>query len=224
MSFNDLGIILTTNQQEQLNIYKDFLIEYNKHTNLTAITNEDDIYLKHFYDSLTITKVIKLDNQKVLDIGTGAGFPGLVLKIVYPDLDVTLLDSNNKKTKFLTELTNKLNIKVNIVNERAEEYIINNRESYDLVVSRAVANLNTLVELAIPYLKVNGYFIAMKANAKEEIDSSLNAIKVLNSSIEDTIEFKLNNTDLRTLIKIKKNNKTDIKYPRRYDKIIKQPL
>ena len=224
MSFNDLGIILTTNQQEQLNIYKDFLIEYNKHTNLTAITNEDDIYLKHFYDSLTITKIIKLDNQKVLDIGTGAGFPGLVLKIVYPDLDVTLLDSNNKKTKFLTELTNKLNIKVNIVNERAEEYVINNRESYDLVVSRAVANLNTLVELAIPYLKVNGYFIAMKANAKEEIDSSLNSIKVLNSSIEDTIEFKLNNTDLRTLIKIKKNAITDIKYPRRYDKIIKQPL
>ena len=231
MSFNELidklkelNIILTTYQQEQLITYKDFLIEYNKHTNLTAITNEEDIYLKHFYDSLTITKTISINNQKILDIGTGAGFPGLVLKIVYPNIDITLLDSNNKKITFLKELTNKLNINVNLVNERAEDYITNNRESFDIVVSRAVSNLNTLVELSLPYVKVNGYFIAMKANAKEEIENSLNAIKTLNSSIEDINEFKLINNDPRTLIKIKKNKETDIIYPRRYEKIIKKPL
>ena len=223
-SLKELNIELTTYQQDQLLTYKDFLIEYNKHTNLTAITNEEDIYLKHFYDSLTITKIIEINNQKILDIGTGAGFPGVVLKIVYPDIDITLLDSNNKKITFLKELSNKLNINVNLINARAEEYIINNRESFDIVVSRAVANLNTLIELSIPFVKVNGYFIAMKANAKEEIESSLNAIKILNSNIDKTIEFNLVNNDLRTLIKIKKNNNTDTKYPRRYDKIIKQPL
>ena len=223
-SLKELNIELTTYQQDQLLTYKDFLIEYNNHTNLTAITNENDLYLKHLYDSLTITKIINLDNQKILDIGTGAGFPGLVLKIVFPDLDVTLLDSNNKKITFLKELSSKLNIDVNLVNKRAEELIIDNRELYDLVVSRAVANLNTLVELTIPFVKVNGYFIAMKANAKEEIDNSLNAIKVLGSTIDDTIEFNLINNDLRTLIKIKKNIITDTKYPRRYEKIIKQPL
>ena len=223
-SLKELNITLTDYQQEQLITYKDFLIEYNKHTNLTAITNEEDIYLKHFYDSLTITKVIELDNQKVLDIGTGAGFPGMVLKIVYPELDITLLDSNNKKITFLKELSTKLNININLINKRAEEYIVDNRENYDLVVSRAVANLNTLVELTIPFVKVNGYFIAMKANAKEEMESSLNAIKILNSTIDNTLEFNLINNDLRTLIKIKKNDKVDIKYPRRYEKIIKQPL
>lgn len=231
MSFNelisnlkDLNIELTTYQQEQLITYKDFLIEYNKHTNLTAITNEEDIYLKHFYDSLTITKIIDLSNQKILDIGTGAGFPGMVLKIVYPELDITLLDSNNKKITFLKELSSKLNIKVNLINDRAEEYIKDNRESFDIVVSRAVANLNTLSELSLPFVKVNGYFIAMKANATEEINNSLNALKTLNSNIEEQLEFKLINNDLRTLIKIKKNKPNDNKYPRRYDKIIKQPL
>ena len=223
-SLKELNIELTSYQQEQLIKYKDFLIEYNKHTNLTAITNEEDIYLKHFYDSLTITEAINLDNQKVLDIGTGAGFPGLVLKIVYPNIDLTLLDSNNKKITFLKELTIKLNINVNLINKRAEEYIIDNRESFDIVVSRAVANLNTLVELSIPYVKVNGYFIAMKANAKEEIDNSHNAIKILGSNIDGIIEFKLINNDPRTLIIIQKNKETNIKYPRRYEKIIKQPL
>lgn len=231
MSFNELisslkalNIELTTYQQEQLITYKDFLIEYNKHTNLTAITNEEDIYLKHFYDSLTITKIIDLSNQKILDIGTGAGFPGMVLKIVYPELDITLLDSNNKKITFLKELSSKLNIKVNLINDRAEEYIKDNRESFDIVVSRAVANLNTLSELSLPFVKVNGYFIAMKAIVNEEINNSINALKIFNSNIEETLEFKLINNDLRTLIKIKKNKKTDNKYPRRYEKIIKQPL
>lgn len=223
-SLKDLNIELTTYQQEQLITYKDFLIEYNKHTNLTAITNEEDIYLKHFYDSLTITKIIDLSNQKILDIGTGAGFPGMVLKIAYPELDITLLDSNNKKITFLKELSSKLNIKVNLINDRAEEYIKDNRESFDIVVSRAVANLNTLSELSLPFVKVNGYFIAMKANVNEEINNSINALKIFNSNIEETLEFKLINNDLRTLIKIKKNKKTDNKYPRRYEKIIKQPL
>ena len=221
---NELNIDLDDKQKEQLLLYKEFLIKYNEHTNLTSITDEEGIYLKHFYDSLTITKEIVLDNQKVLDIGTGAGFPGLVLKIVYPNLDITLLDSNNKKIKFLDELTKLLNIKVTLVNKRAEEYVSDNRESYDLVVSRAVANLNTLLELSIPYLKVNGYFIAMKSNIEEELNKCHNELKVLNSKIININEFKLINDDKRTLIKIMKIDKTDNKYPRRYDKIIKSPL
>ena len=148
----------------------------------------------------------------------------IVLKIVYPNLDITLLDSNNKKIKFLDELTKLLNIKVTLVNKRAEEYVSDNRESYDLVVSRAVANLNTLLELSIPYLKVNGYFIAMKSNIEEELNKCHNELKVLNSKIININEFKLINDDKRTLIKIMKIDKTDNKYPRRYDKIIKSPL
>ena len=232
MSYNEfieelkkININLTSYQQEQLTIYKNFLIEYNKHTNLTAITKEEDILLKHFYDSITISKVINITNQKVLDIGTGAGFPGLVLKIIYPEINITLLDSNNKKINFLKELVNKLNIKVNLVHARAEEYIQDKRETFDLVVSRAVANLNTLVELSIPYVKINGYFIAMKGNMTDERENSKKAITLLGSTIDDIKEFYLkNNEDKRTLIKIQKNIKTDSKYPRTYDKIKKKPL
>ena len=231
MSFNDfilkvneLGIELTKEQQEQLIKYKEFLIEYNKHTNLTAITNEEDIYLKHFYDSLTVVKTINLDNQKILDIGTGAGFPAIVLKIVFPNLEVTALDSNNKKIKFLKQLTSLLNIKVELINDRAENFINNKREYFDIVVCRAVARLNILVELAIPFVKVNGLFISMKGQASEEIKEINKSLTILNSEVEDIVEFKLNDSDFRTLIKIKKNKNTDNKYPRRYEKIIKQPL
>ena len=221
-----IKIKLNENQLSQLKTYCDFLIEYNKHTNLTAIKNEEDIYLKHFYDSLTLVKAINLnDINNVLDIGTGAGFPGMVLKIVYPHLNVTLLDSNNKKNEFLKELATKLNIKINIIYDRAENYIINNREAIDLVVSRAVANLQVLTEISLPFVKVNGLFIAMKANASNELNTSLNCIKTCGGELKDTISFKLPIEDSeRTLIVIKKINKTNNLYPRIYDKIIKQPL
>ena len=165
---------------EQLNIYKDFLIEYNKHTNLTAIKDEEDIYLKHFYDSIIVSKYYQFKNQKILDIGTGAGFPGMVLKIFFPDLKLTLLDSNNKKIKFLNELCEKMNIKdINTICERAEDYCLKNRELFDIVTSRAVSNLTTLSELSIPFVKKGGYFIPLKGGNKEEIESAKEAISIL---------------------------------------------
>ena len=163
---SNLGLNLTFQQQKNLEIYQAFLEEYNKTTNLTTIVNEPDVYLKHFYDSLTIIKEIDLTKvDTLLDIGTGAGFPGMVLKICYPNLNVTLLDSNNKKLAFLESLKNKLNLEVTLIHGRAEEFITDNREKFDVVVTRAVASLPILCELAIPYLKLNGYFIAMKSNA-----------------------------------------------------------
>jgi len=128
-----LGILVTDDKLEKLDKYLDFLLEYNTHTNLTAIKNKEDIYLKHFYDSLTIIKGVDLNKyNNLLDIGTGAGFPGMVLKIFYPNLDITLLDSNNKKTTFLTKLSEKLNIKVNIIHDRVENYAINNLNKFDI--------------------------------------------------------------------------------------------
>ena len=222
-----LGIELTGHQLISFNTYCDFLKEYNSHTNLTAITDDDQIFLKHFYDSLTISKVINLNEySNLIDVGTGPGFPGMVLKIVFPNLKVTLLDSNNKKIKFLEELSSKLNIKdIEIYNGRVEDYIKDHRESFDIVTARAVANLPVLSELCIPLTKVDGYFIAMKGSNEEEITESEFAIKTLGGNIEKVENFELpNNGGLRNIIKVKKVTNTDIKYPRRYDKITKNPL
>ena len=221
-----LGITLTDKQKEQLEIYKDFLIEYNKHTNLTRIIDENDIYLKHFYDSLTIVKYIDLSNKKtLLDIGTGAGFPGMVLKIVYPNLEVTLLDSNNKKITFLKQLSEKLNVKVNAIQARSEEYIKEKREYFDVVTSRAMANLRVLLELSIPYVKINGNFIAMKANASEELKEAGNTHEKLGAKLSSIQKFKLiKENSKRTIIVYDKTSNTDTKYPRKYDIIIKKAI
>ena len=226
LELEKLGITLTDKQKEQLEIYKDFLIEYNKHTNLTRIIDENDIYLKHFYDSLTIVKYIDLSNKKtLLDIGTGAGFPGMVLKIVYPNLEVTLLDSNNKKITFLKQLSEKLNVKVNAIQARSEEYIKEKREFFDVVTSRAMANLRVLLELSIPYVKINGNFIAMKANASEELKEAGNTHEKLGAKLSSIQEFELiKENSKRTIIVYDKINKTDIKYPRKYDIIIKKAI
>ena len=222
----NINIELSNEQIKQLETYKEFLKEYNKHTNLTRISDDEDIYLKHFYDSLTVCKYIDLNNyNNLLDIGTGAGFPGMVLKIVFPNLKVTLLDSNNKKINFLKELSKKLNIEVEIIQDRSENYIKNKREYYDIVISRAVASLNILLELTIPFVKKDGYFIAMKANAKEELELSKNTYQKLGAKIESINEFNLINEDSkRTIILYKKINNTNTKYPREYNKIIKNPL
>ena len=226
LELEKLGITLTDKQKEQLEIYKKFLIEYNKHTNLTRIIDENDIYLKHFYDSLTIVKYIDLSNKNtLLDIGTGAGFPGMVLKIVYPNLDVTLLDSNNKKITFLKQLSEKLNINVNAIQARSEEYIKEKREYFDVVTSRAMANLRVLLELSIPYVKVNGNFIAMKANASEELKEANNTHEKLGAKLSSIYEFELiKENSKRTIIVYDKISKTDTKYPRKYDIIIKKTI
>ena len=222
-----LNIKVTDEMLEKLDIYCNFLLEYNKHTNLTAIKEENDIYLKHFYDSLTLTKVIDLNEYNtLLDIGSGAGFPGMVLKIFFPHLHVYLVDSNNKKCKFLLELKEKLNVdNLIVINNRIENLYNEFLNSIDIVTARAVTNLPVLTELAIPLVKANKYFIAMKGNAEEELENSMYAIKQLNCSIDNVITFDLyNNSGVRTLISIKKNKNTELKNIRTYDKIIKKPL
>lgn len=221
-----LGINITDKQLCDLETYYEMLIEYNNHTNLTRITEKEDVYLKHFYDSLTLIKAINLDNQNVLDIGTGAGFPGLVLKIVFPNLNITLVDSLNKRITFLNSVIDKLNLKnIKSIHARAEDFVKENKETFDVVTSRAVANLQVLSELCIPAVKVNGYFIPMKAEAKEEIKEAKNAIETLGGVLKEVIEFELPNKEgIRNLIKIQKNNKTSDKYPRKFAEIKKKPL
>lgn len=222
-----LNINITDEMLDKLDIYCSFLLEYNKHTNLTAIKEENDVYLKHFYDSLTLTKAIDLTREEtLLDIGSGAGFPGMVLKIFFPHLHVYLVDSNNKKCKFLLELKEKLNVdNLIVINNRIENLYAEFINSIDIVTARAVTNLPVLTELAIPLVKANKYFIAMKGNAIEELENSMYAIKQLNCSIDNVITFDLyNNSGVRTLISIKKNKNTELKNIRPYDKIIKKPL
>lgn len=219
-----LNIDLTDDILDKLNLYADTLIAYNEHTNLTAITEMDQIYLKHFYDSLTITKVIDLTNtNSLIDIGTGAGFPGMVLAICFPNLQVTLLDSNNKKTTFLEYLKELLKIEnVTIIHARSEEYATRVREKYDVVTSRAVTTLPALVELCLPLAKVNGCFIPLKGEVEAELSVSNDIIKKLNGVLEDKIIFKLPIEDsIRTIIKIRKTKITPECYPRNYAAIKK---
>ena len=224
LELKKINIELTSEQLEKLEKYKNLLLQYNKHTNLTAIKDDNLVYLKHFYDSLTIANDLK--SGKVLDIGTGAGFPGMVLAIVRDDLEYVLLDSNNKKIKFLEYLSEELNItNVTLIHDRAENYIRNNIEVFDYVTSRAVAKLRILCELAIPALKVGGSFIAMKGNLDEELDEAADTIEILNSSIINHNKFKLPiELSNRENIIIIKNNTTNSAYPRSYDKILKKPL
>ncbi len=222
-----INIEITDKQLEQLEIYYELLIEYNKVMNLTGITEKNQVYLKHFYDSLTIAKIIDITKEETLcDIGTGAGFPGMVLKIIFPNLKVTLVDSLNKRIEFLKMVKEKLKLtNIEIIHSRIEDYAKDNREKFDIVTSRAVANLSILLEYAIPLVKVNKYFIAMKGNAKEEIEAGKNAFKVLNSYIEKSLEFKLPiENSQRDLIKIKKISITNKKYPRKYSEIKKKKL
>lgn len=221
-----LNIKFNNNMLNKLEIYINFLIEYNEHTNLTAIKTEEEIYLKHFYDSLTICKTCNLENVNTLiDVGTGAGFPGMVIKIFFPNTSVTLLDSNNKKTKFLQELASKLNIDVNVINERVEEYSKNQLNSFDIVTSRAVANLRVLSEICLPLVKVNGYFIPLKGKIDEELKEARNTIEIMGGVLESTINFELyNNSGTRNILKIKKIRETKEDKIRTYDKIIKKPL
>lgn len=220
----ELGIDLNKEQLANLNTYYELLVSWNEKINLTAITNKEDVYLKHFYDSLTLTKVIDLNKEESLcDIGTGAGFPGLVLKICFPHLKVTLLDSLNKRLIFLKEVINVLGLKdVTLVHERAEEYALKNREVFDVVTARAVASLNILLEYSIPLVKENKYFIALKG--KEENTNS-NALNILKAKIIDTKVITLPYEEsIRTIIKVQKKEKTPLKYPRRYSEIKKKPL
>ncbi len=220
-----LGIKVTEKELILLEKYYDMLVEYNKFMNLTGITEHDEVYLKHFYDSLTIVRAIDLNKVETLcDIGTGAGFPGIVLKIFYPNLKITLVDALQKRINFLNDVIKELNLdKIETVHARIEEYGIKNREIFDVATARAVAPLNVLLEYSIPILKQNGYFIPMKANIENE--NYENALKILCCSVEQTYKFLLPiEQSNRTIIKIKKEKQTSKKYPRKNNLIKTKPL
>lgn len=224
---NKLGIQLTEEQLHQLDKYYQLLVEWNKVMNLTGITEEKEVYLKHFYDSLTIAKVIDLTKEKSLcDVGSGAGFPGMVLKILFPNLKVTLVDSLNKRIKFLTEVANELNLKdIALVHARAEDFAKNNREKFDVVTARAVAPINVLLEYCLPLIKVGKYFIALKGNISQEIILLNNSLTKIGGKLINSQEFLLpiENSN-RSLLVITKENPTSKKYPRHPKDIKINPL
>ena len=218
---------LTKEQCEKFSLYYDFLISENEKYNLTAITNIDEVYIKHFYDSIMMGKFIDLNGKSLCDIGSGAGFPSIPLKIVFPELEVVIIEPTQKRIKFLEQLINKLKLEnVKLVCERAEDAICNYRESFDIVTARAVSNLRMLLELTIPFVKVNGDLIAYKGSSyKEEIDISKSALQKLNSQVIYIHKYNLPyDMGERYLIQIKKNKKTDEKFPRRFSEIKKKPL
>ena len=217
-----LGVTLTNLQLEKLNKFYELLISWNEKMNLTRITEKEDVYLKHFYDSLTISKVIDLNqNLTLCDVGSGAGFPGIVLKICYPNLKITLLDSLQKRVNYLNEIIKELELEnIEAIHTRVEDYAKQNREKFDVVTARAVANLKILSELCIPLVKVDGLFIAMKANIEEEVEISRDIIKKLDSKIEKIETFYLPvEKSIRNIILVKKLKKTNSMYPRRIEKI-----
>ncbi|MBQ9673340.1 MAG: 16S rRNA (guanine(527)-N(7))-methyltransferase RsmG [Ruminococcus sp.] len=226
--FKETNIELTPLQIQQFQKYYELLIEWNEKINLTAITESKEVAIKHFFDSVTLLMNVNVkSNAKLIDVGTGAGFPSIPIKIMRPDINITLLDSLNKRLVFLTEVCTQLNIKADIIHKRAEEGGRDKklREMFDIAVSRAVANLNTLSEYCMPYVKVGGTFVAMKGkNGAEELKSAEKAIKLLSGEVSDVSEFKLPNGDERTIITIKKFKNCPKQYPRQSVKIKNDPL
>lgn len=225
---NEFDIKINDEQIKSFEKYMNLLLEWNEKINLTAITQPEEIKLKHFVDSLTVLKYIN-DDDKVIDIGTGAGFPGIPLKIMNKNTKITLLDSLNKRINFLNIVIEKLDLSnIQAIHGRAEEIARNKfyREKYDVVVSRAVANLSTLTEYMLPFVKVGGKCICMKgANVNEELERAQNAIKELGGEIERVDNFYLSDNDNeRNIIVIKKVKETNPKYPRKAGTPSKEPL
>lgn len=232
---NQINIDISDKQLEQFNIFYEMLIEKNKVMNLTAITEKDEVIIKHFADSVAVIPYIKkynlLDskNFSIIDIGTGAGFPGIPLKIMLPEINITLLDSLNKRINFINEVVDELELSnVNAIHGRAEDYANDKlyREKYDLCVSRAVANLSTLSEYCLPFVRKDGIFISYKAgDSEEEINNSKNAIKILGGKISKVESFTLPESDAsRVFVIVEKHNNTEKKYPRKAGTPAKSPL
>ena len=217
--------MLLPEQIEQFYKYMNLLIEWNEKMNLTAITESNEVIEKHFVDCLTIMPYIKEDSQ-IIDVGTGAGFPGVPVKIANPTLQITLLDSLNKRINFLNEVIDNLELNnIQAIHSRAEEYVKENRETYDIAVSRAVAELPTLLEYLLPYVKVGGKCICMKGpKALEEIEKSKKALEILGGKIEKVEHININNEMERNIIIISKTKSTPTKYPRKAGKPSKEPI
>lgn len=224
----EIGVDLTEKQIKNLNIYANMLVSWNEKMNLTAITEPEEVVWKHFYDCILFFKNVKVEKgAKIIDVGTGAGFPGLVLKIVREDIELTLLDGLNKRLIFLDEVLKELKLSAQTVHLRAEEGSKKpeHREKYDFAVSRAVANMNTLSEYCIPFVKKGGYFVALKGPAgSDEVKEAKGAISLLGGS--DIKVYKENHENLgeRTIVEVKKTLNTPSKYPRASGKISKSPL
>ena len=225
-----IGITLSEKQISQFMTYYDLLVEWNSFMNLTAITEFNEVIDKHFIDSLAICEYVDFKNgDSLIDIGTGAGFPGIPLKIVFPELRITLLDSLNKRIKFLDTVIESLGLEnVETIHGRAEDFAKQQsyREKYDIVISRAVANLATVSELCIPFAKEDKYFVSYKAEkCNEELEEAKKAISILGGKVEKQIEYKLPDTDMnRNLLLIKKVKPTPKKYPRKAGTPAKEPI
>ena len=224
------GINLSDEQLSQFYTYYQMLIEWNEKINLTAITDFDEVLKKHFLDSLSIGRLLKQDEEvSILDIGTGAGFPGIPIKIAFPNTRITLMDSLNKRVNFLNEVINTIGLeKIEAIHGRAEDFAKKGmlRESFDICVSRAVANLSSLSEFCLPYVKVGGKFISYKSEkALEELETSKKALSILGGDNVTCDEFGLPGTDFnRTFVIIHKVKETPAKYPRKAGIPVKQPL
>lgn len=228
-SCNKINVNLNEKQIKQFIDYKDMLLEWNEKMNLTAIIDEKEVILKHFVDCLVICSSAELSGKKIIDVGTGAGFPGVPIKIACPDIDITLLDSLNKRINFLNELKYKLGLEnVNCIHSRAEDGGLDKalRESFDFCISRAVANLAVLSEYCLPFVKVGGSFISMKGpDVEDEIREAEKAIKVLGGKIVEVKKEVIPETDItHSLIIIEKVNPTPAKYPRKAGKAKKEPI
>lgn len=221
-----IGVNLEDEKIEMLLIYAEELLAYNLHTNLTAIRDNEDLIEKHYIDSLIVHKNLPIREGNAIDIGTGAGFPGMVLAICNPSINFTLMDSVGKKTIFLEFIKNKLKLKnVEVVNSRAEDFIKNRRETYDLGLCRGVNRLNVILEYVVPFIKVNGIFFPQKLEYLDEVEEAKNALNLLNCELLEIYKDELPFSKAqRTILKIKKNASSDIKYPRRAGVALKKPL
>lgn len=223
--FKENGLTLTEDIYKKLDIYADFLVEYNEKVNLTAITAPDEILIKHFADSIKIAELIDIpQNSKIIDVGTGAGFPSVPLKIYRPDLELTLLDSLQKRIVFLEKLCSKLDIEAEFIHGRAEDIskLPEYREKFDIATARAVANMSLLSELCIPFVKVGGIFAAMKGPG-EDMSLGINAVNLLGGKISDEIEYTIE-SEQRKLVVVEKISQTPTKYPRNSAQIKKKLL